>query len=419
MGGEGTTAEWGKRVVGLRADRQDCTLGITPVGITGSDAGAGRDSAGCSGYRAGVTAGVDPGRAGAVWRHQRWVACGLAAGGPRVASDVAAVVARLGCVQAQEFDMTLWSLGMRTGQSREEVLRDLAAGEVVRTRAMRPTWHFIHREHLARVQAATAHRVHQVARPVYRSQGLDESTLSEWATWLTGQLRDGPLTRDQLKARLAGSRFAFDGMTLGFALMWAELELLIASGPPAGLVHTYQLVATGPRPDRDDSVRWLVERILASHGPSSLADICAWSGLTIGDVRRALSDLGSLVTSAEVLGEPRHWIGAVDEGGWPAEPTVALLNGFDEYISALHARSKSHLDPQGLYQVRRGTPFAVLMVDGTLAGHWRRTSSARSIRIDVQLLRTLNPDEQAGLDVAAEDLGQFTDLPATLTTTGP
>lgn len=354
------------------------------------------------------------------WRSQRWVACGLpAAAGPPPVSDVAAEVARLGCVQAQEFDMTLWSLSQRTGASRAQVLSVLADGEVVRTHAMRPTWHFVHRDDLVRVQSATAGRVHRIARPYLRSQGVDEATLEAWRAWLTDLLRAGPLTRAEIRAQVAASTFAFDALTLGFALMWAELELVIASGPPRGQVHTYQLLGEAPRLDPEESGRWLVERFLSSHGPSKAADVAAWSGLTLTAIRRAVAELGTAVHSMELLGDRRYWIGPLAEDGWAADPNVELLNGFDEYISGLDPASKAMLDPDGLHRERAGTPTAVLMIDGCLAGHWRRTTARGQLRVHVALLRPLAPAEMVALGSAVERYGRFAEAPITLEITGP
>lgn len=310
--------------------------------------------------------------------------------------------------------MTLWSLAQRTGTTRDHALDALATGTVVRTHAMRTTWHFVHRDDLVAVQVATADRVHKLLRPMLAQKGLGEADLRAWRAWLSDLLAAGPLTRAQVKSRLPGSPFGFDGMTLGFALMWAELELLVASGPPRGQVHTYQLVEAGwPRPDRDVAIGRLLERFLASHGPSTIGDVCAWSGLTVASVRGALSDLASQVESEQLAGARRYWIGPVVGAGWPREPTVELLNGFDEYVSGLDARSKTLLDPDGLNRQRPGTPFALVMIDGALAGHWRRAAAAGSVRVQVHPLRALSAAECDGLAAAVSRYSQFADRPAT------
>ncbi len=258
------------------------------------------------------------------------------------------------------------------------------------------------------MQEATADRVHKVLDPMLRVRNIDESTLTAWRAQLEELLAAGPLTRAEIAARLAGTEFAFDGMTLGLVLMWAELEQVIASGPPRGMTHTYGLVdQPRQRLDQDESIVWLVGQFLASHGPSSVPALCGWSSLTVTSVRRALAELGDRVHSEEILGADRHWIGPLTDGAWPAEPTVALLNGYDEYISGLDSRSKTLLDPDRLYQGRTGTPIGVLMVDGKLAGHWRRIRSAKQVRLEVTPLRSVTPPELTGLQREAEDYAKF------------
>lgn len=315
--------------------------------------------------------------------------------------------------------MSLWSLGQRTSSTQAQALAALSTGEVVRTHAMRPTWHFVHRDDLSRIHAATADRVHQVNRSMYASKGLDRPTLEAWGAWLSARLEDGPLSRDEIKSRLIGSPFDFDALSLVLALMWAELESLIISGPPRGMTHTYQLCPQGPPVDRDEAIRWLAETFLSSHGPSSIADLCAWSGLKVADARAAVADLAGVEQAQDGQGGTRYWIGPLVTGTWPDRPTAGLLNGFDEYISGLAPRSKSHLDPGGLYRERAGTPVAMLMIDGTLAGHWRRTSTARSVRVSVLLLRPASPAEREEIELAAVRYARYACLDLALDIADP
>src|SRR3954468_7024447 len=55
------------------------------------------------------------------------------------------VVSWLGCVQAQEYPLAKWSLGMRVGPTLRDTDVDaaLARGEILRTHILRPTWHFV------------------------------------------------------------------------------------------------------------------------------------------------------------------------------------------------------------------------------------------------------------------------------------
>jgi Winged helix DNA-binding domain len=341
----------------------------------------------------------------------RWHATGLPTQGrSAAASSGQEEVRRLGAVQAQEFEMTLWSLARRTSDSRERLLDQFARGDIVRTHTLRQTWHFVHRSDLEMVQAATAHRVHLSNVPLYREAGLDDRTLHNAAEVVLATLNDGPATRTELGARLGAVGLPSSGLGLGTIMMWAELECLVASGPLLGKQHTYvRWPGSGRRPPAEEAAATLAERYFASHGPAGLDDFMAWSSLTKTAVRAAVDGLPlerTVIDDVEYL-----WLGDLDLREW-VSPQVELLNGYDEYISGLGPRAKRWLDLAHLARERPGTPIGVVMVDGQLAGHWRRRVTASQVEVEVLPLRQLTPEESAALDRNADAFGAFVGLPA-------
>ena len=96
--------------------------------------------------------------------------------GPPLA-DPAAVVRHLGAVQAQEYPVARWGLGQRTTGADDATLRRLVdEGAILRTHALRPTWHFVAPDDVVWLQALTGPRVHQFNAYYYRQFGLDEAT---------------------------------------------------------------------------------------------------------------------------------------------------------------------------------------------------------------------------------------------------
>src|SRR5262245_21319948 len=88
--------------------------------------------------------------------------------------DPLAVVRGLGAVQAQEFTVAKWSIGQRcVGADDASVQRLIDDGQIVRTHALRPTWHFVAAQDLGWLQALTGPRVHIINGPYYRAHGLD------------------------------------------------------------------------------------------------------------------------------------------------------------------------------------------------------------------------------------------------------
>jgi hypothetical protein len=347
---------------------------------------------------------------------RRWRATGLPTSSPGAAASTSGEqVRRLGGVQAQEFELTLWSLSRRTGEPRARILDRFERGEFLRTHALRQTWHFVHRDDLTLVQAATSARVHQSNRQQYRQEGLDEATLRRAGDVVLEALADGPRTRAQLSQSLAAAGFEVTGFRVGMLLMWAELECLVVSGPMAGKQHTYRQWPDRALPEAEAARVALAERFFASHGPATIEDFAAWASLTRTAARQAAAALP--VERAAVEGVELVWLGDLDDAEW-ASPQVELLNCYDEYVSGQSAAGKRWLDQAGLWRVEMGAPLHVVMVDGQLAGRWRRVVSGQSVTIDVRPLRPFSAEEVAALDRAATDYGAFLGPSAVVTMAG-
>src|SRR6476661_3080998 len=113
-----------------------------------------------------------------------------------------AVVRRLGALQAQDRTATLWSMGIRSGLTVDEVEAAVAGREVVRTWPMRGTLHWVPGEDarwMCRLLSAPAARA---ARRVREAAGITDEVASEGRRLLEQALAEGPLARPALYARL-------------------------------------------------------------------------------------------------------------------------------------------------------------------------------------------------------------------------
>ena len=69
-------------------------------------------------------------------------------------------MAWFGAVQAQEYPAARWALGLRARALTDRlVAHAFDAGEILRTHAMRPTWHFVARADIRWLQMLTGPRV--------------------------------------------------------------------------------------------------------------------------------------------------------------------------------------------------------------------------------------------------------------------
>lgn len=88
------------------------------------------------------------------------------------------------------------------------------------------------------------------------------------------------------------------------------------------------------------------------------------------------------------------------------------MQGYDEYVVAF-TESKYALDASGAARaLPPGTsvPNGVLLLDGQVAGHWRRTSTKETLLVEAVLYRALTPAQSRALDAAAARQAAFLNL---------
>jgi hypothetical protein len=320
-------------------------------------------------------------------------------------------------MQAQDYGPGKWSIGQRsTGLVDADLDEALAAGSIVRTHVLRPTWHFIARDDVRWLLALSGPRVQQGNAGRYRELGLDARARARGEKLISSALAGGDrLTRNEIGEILDAAKFDRSGQRLPYILMHCELEAVIGSGGLSGKQQTYALlderVPKGGRFDRDDALVELTRRYLGSHGPATVKDMSWWSGFTMADVRKALDLLEAEVRSETVDGIVL-WSIAADE----APPTPArgahLLQTYDELVVGF-SESRFFGDPgieraRAAWSGRDGTlPSGGVLLNGRIGGHWRRTIERTLIRMELHLYEEPKRADARALEAAASDLGRF------------
>jgi len=168
--------------------------------------------------------------------------------------------------------------------------------------------------------------------------------------------------------------------------------------------------------ERDDALAELAARYFSSHGPATIEDFTWWAGITVKDAETALEAAHPRL-AREAIGDREYFWGsarppfAKRSGANPA-PRVKLLPGFDEYTVAyadralLLARGK-RMSPMGLLS-------PVVVVDGQVAGTWKRSFEKDSVKLAVKLLRPLTRVEKRGFGAAAQEFAEFLGRPVKL-----
>ena len=333
------------------------------------------------------------------------------------------VVEWLGAVQAQDFAAAKWAVGQRLQRGTDaEVEQAYNAGEILRTHAMRPTWHFLAPQDIRAVLALTAHRVLAGSAAMHRKLGLDARYLSRCHRVLVEALRGGQhLTRTELASRLAEKGIAAKGQRLAYILMNAEFEALICSGPRKGRQFTYALLEervprTHALPPEEALAKWTL-RYFQSHGPAQPKDFAWWSGLTLLEAQRGLEMAkGRLVR--ETSDGKTYWRSPgrqKPEGGKPGAGVALLLSIYDEYTIAYRDRSALGAERPLERLIAMGNALtSVVVQDGLITGTWKRVLTKDQVEITVSPFRTPRQTEKEAIRAAASAYGAFLGLPARL-----
>jgi hypothetical protein len=331
----------------------------------------------------------------------------------RPLARAADVVRRLVASQAQDPAGARWALGLRTaGLDEDDVQRELDEGAILRTHVLRPTWHFVAPEDVRWLLALTGPRVEAVNARRYRELALDAATLRRATGALARALEGGrALTRGELRHALARAGIGADGQRMTYLLMHAELEAVVCSGPRRGKQLTYALLderAPRGRPRaRADALAELAARYFASRGPATVHDLARWSGLLVADVRAATEAVAAGLRRDVVEGVT-YWSGADARPARGRRPGAHLLSLYDEYLSSYRDRSAICDPVHARRLVGMGAALAyVVVLDGRIAGTFRRTIERRAVRVRVTPFRRLLASEREAIGSAAERFARF------------
>jgi hypothetical protein len=324
------------------------------------------------------------------------------------------VVKWLGAVQAQDYAAACWALGLRLeSASFADIERAFAAGELLRTHVLRPTWHFVTPEDIRWLLMLTAPRVQLRNASMYHKFELDETLRARSNDVLARALQGGrQLTRKELASILEEAGIATDDLRLTLLVMHAELDGIICSGGRRGKQFTYALLdERAPQArvlTRDEALAELALRYFTSHGPATSADFTWWSGLTVADARVALELLGSRLTR-EVLEGEHYWFVPPADRSDEQEAGAYLLPNYDEYTVGYSDRTilinSAHINR---LDTRDGSVLGhVLLLEGRVVGTWKRTPMKDETLININPLKPLSEMESEAFAREVERYGRF------------
>jgi hypothetical protein len=300
-------------------------------------------------------------------------------------------------VQAQDVVAPFIGLWTRVaGFEREHLKRALRRRTAIRATLMRGTLHIVSARDYALFAPATLPMVQRL----YRSHLRDREEVSNVAELTRNALAYAaePRTNAELRDFL-GSEDAW----------WrVRREALFVNTPgnePWAFGRARRFVAASAWLDRPLAAAatgrtHLVRRYLAAFGPAGIADLSAWSGLTVADLRPVVETLrlrrfrderGRLLL--DVPGAPLPGPDA------PAPPR--LLPAFDNVLLSHADRTRVISDEHRRVVISGGIVDPVVLVDGFVAGRWRLVKGKPELEPFGPIPRRAERDLRRELDAVA------------------
>lgn len=297
----------------------------------------------------------------------------------------------MGAMQAQDYAMTKWALGIRLPGSTEAMIDDaIDKGDVIRTHVLRPTWHLVSPDDIRWMLALTAPQIRSSMRARDHELELTAPLLRKTRTIIEKALSGGThRTREDLLSLLHKAKIATDENRASHILLHAELDGVICSGASKGGKKTYALLSDRVREcavlPRDEALALLARKYFLSHGPATARDFFWWSNLRAADARRAVEMVRKSLSEETIDGETYL---CADAGTLPRThgATVHLLPAYDEFLISYKNRTAAlAVEHHSKAFSSNGIFRPVIVMDGRVRGLWKRTINKEAVAIEAEL----------------------------------
>ncbi|HSC05164.1 MAG TPA: winged helix DNA-binding domain-containing protein [Solirubrobacteraceae bacterium] len=323
--------------------------------------------------------------------------------GPR-ARDPMAVVERLLAVQAQDAHGARLAIRARsTGLSVADVDRALTEDRsLLITWLNRGTLHLVSRDDYPWVQALTTPSLLTGNSRRLAQEGVTQDAAERGVAVIARSLADdGPLTRDELRARVERAGVRTEGQALVHLLGLASFRGLIVRGPMVGEQQAYVLVrdwiGDTRHVARDQALTELARRYLAGHGPAGERDLAKWAGIPLRDARAGLR---SIASELDVRSDGVARLAAARSADQPPPPR--LLGPFDPLLLGWTSREPI-LGRHEAKVVTGGVFRAFALVRGRGVATWRLARE----RVELEPFVRLRRADAEALEADGRDVHRF------------
>jgi len=320
------------------------------------------------------------------------------------------MVGWMGAMQAQDYAMVKWALGVRLPNSTDQLIESaIDKGEIIRTHLLRPTWHLVSADDIYWMLELSAPQIKAILKSRLRDLELTETVLSQTNTIIEKTLAgNNHLTREELAALFENAKIATNDNRLSHIMLQAEMEGIVCSGAIKNKKQTYALlperVMKTKTLTREEALAKLAHRYFSSHAPATLQDFIWWSGLSVKDARNALEMIKPDFIS-ETIDSETYWLTNSLSIPKKEKPAVYLLPAFDEFIISYRDRTASLVFENHKKAVSNNGIFRpVIVVNGQVTGLWKRTLKKDTVIIETDFFQ---PHDQTVIKLIEEKIKTF------------
>ena len=324
------------------------------------------------------------------------------------------LISWMGAMQAQDFNMAKWAIGVRLPDSTDKEIEDaMNCGEFVRTHILRPTWHFVSRDDIYWMLQLSAPRLKGIYKTYNKYLDITPDFIVKTNSLISKILdKESHQTRQEIGEKLQKEGIESDNRRLTHIMSWAELDGIVCNGVVKGKKQTYDLLENRvPKPniifDREEALYKLAYKYFRSHGPATLQDFIWWSSLTTTDARKAMELIKSDFISVNI-GMQTYIFHESCAGYIPDSDAVHFLPAFDETFVSYKDRTEM-LAPEHQKKVivSNGVFHPTISKNGEIIGTWKRTSVKKQISINTKYIFEPDRDLQELINKASDKLCAF------------
>jgi len=323
--------------------------------------------------------------------------------GGHPAGSAEEVAERLLAIQAQDPRGARLAIRARSaGLSASDVDSAFTRRSLIVTWLNRGTLHLVRAEDYWWLHPLTTPQMRTGNSRRLAQEGVPPEAAERAVTTVRAALSDGPLSRSQLRERVAAAGVRTEGQAMVHILAMASIRGLIVRGPVADRDQAFVLVRDwlGAPPtaiSREAALGELARRYLAGHAPAADRDLAQWADIGRRDARLGLGGCSAVQRADGLAALPVHSPGAA-----VALPPPLLLGAFEPLLFGWASRDpivgphRRIVTAGGLFR-----PFA--LAGGRAVATWNIAAG----RVVLAPFALLDTQTQAALDTEAADVTRF------------